>query len=83
MTPANQQCLARMIIAKHACCLLRFSHRSMTAVSVFSFFGCRVGRHQPLRRDVTWDGRHYVGTCRHCGEPVQRHGHRDWRKRDD
>jgi len=55
----------------------------MAIVSVFSFFGCRIDRHQPARREVTWDGRHYVGTCRHCGEPIQRRGHRNWRKRDD
>ncbi len=50
---------------------------------VFSFIGCLLNRHGPQRRDVTWDGRTYIGTCRHCAAPIQRHGRRNWRKRKD
>jgi hypothetical protein len=50
-------------------------------MSVFSIFGCLFGRHQPVRRDAVWDGRTYVGTCRHCGKAIERHGRHDWRKR--
>jgi hypothetical protein len=50
-------------------------------MSVFSMIGCLFNRHKPLRRDVEWDGRAYVGTCRNCGAPIQRHGKRKWRKR--
>lgn len=50
-------------------------------MSVFSFVGCLLNQHDPVRRDVTWNGRAYVGDCRHCGAPIQRHGRRNWRKR--
>jgi hypothetical protein len=50
-------------------------------MAVFSFFGCLTNQHDPTRRDVTWDGRGYIGTCRHCGAPIYRHKHHDWRKR--
>jgi hypothetical protein len=52
-------------------------------MSVFSFLGCLINRHQPQRRDVVWNGRTYTGLCRHCGAPVERHGHHDWRRQDD
>jgi hypothetical protein len=50
-------------------------------MSVFSNFACRLNQHEPIRRDVTWNGRKYVGECRHCGTPIERHGRRNWRKR--
>ncbi|RNJ62593.1 MAG: hypothetical protein EDM03_14355 [Porphyrobacter sp. IPPAS B-1204] len=50
-------------------------------MSVFSSIGCLLNQHEPLRRDVTWDGRTYVGHCRHCNAPIERHGRRNWRKR--
>jgi hypothetical protein len=50
-------------------------------MSVFSSIGCLFNYHAPLRRDVTWNGRHYVGNCRHCGAAIQREGRRVWRKR--
>jgi hypothetical protein len=50
-------------------------------MSIFSFPGCLFNRHRPQRRGVSWDGRQYIGECRDCGEPIQRHGRRDWRKR--
>lgn len=50
-------------------------------MSVFSPIGCFLNRHQPRRRDVEWDGRTYIGQCRHCGALIERHGRRDWRKR--
>ncbi|WDA42557.1 hypothetical protein [Erythrobacter sp. BLCC-B19] len=50
-------------------------------MSLLSSIACGLNQHQPLRRDVTWNGRAYVGNCRHCGVPIERHGHRNWRKR--
>jgi len=50
-------------------------------MSVISKIGCLFNRHEPSRRDVTWDGRAYVGQCRHCGTPIRRHGKRNWRRR--
>lgn len=50
-------------------------------MALLSFIWCQTNRHDPLRRDVKWDGRGYVGTCRHCGAPIYRHKHHDWRKR--
>ena len=41
---------------------------------------CLIGRHQPVRRDVEWDGRTYVGECRHCGKQIERVAHRNWKK---
>ena len=49
-------------------------------MSVFSFVGCFANSHAPLRRDVSWDGRSFVGHCRHCGAPILRISHRNWRK---
>jgi hypothetical protein len=50
-------------------------------MSLFSFLGCMINRHSPLRREVEWNGRAYVGACRYCGTPIERHGRRNWRKR--
>jgi len=50
-------------------------------MSVFTFIWCQNNHHHPLRREVEWDGRGYVGTCRHCNTPIYRHKHHDWRKR--
>ncbi|OBV11002.1 hypothetical protein I603_1410 [Erythrobacter dokdonensis DSW-74] len=52
-------------------------------MSFISFIGCTTDRHEPLRRDVTWDGKRYVGACRHCGAPIVRIARRNWRKRED
>lgn len=51
-------------------------------MSFISFVVCAMDRHEPLRRDVTWDGKRYVGHCRHCGEAIARIGPRKWRRRD-
>ena len=51
----------------------------MTALSRIA---CLLNQHQPVRRDVIWDGRNYVGACRHCGLPIERLGHRRWRRRE-
>lgn len=51
-------------------------------MSFLSFIGCNFDRHQPSRREVTWDGQHYVGHCRHCGAPILRESHRKWRRRE-
>jgi hypothetical protein len=52
-------------------------------MSVFVSIGCLFNRHDPVRRDVTWDGRHYVGRCRHCGVPIVRYKRRTWHKREE
>ncbi|NCP14475.1 MAG: hypothetical protein GW858_09970 [Sphingomonadales bacterium] len=51
-------------------------------MSIFSIIGCALNLHQPNRRDVKWDGRAYVGRCRHCDAPIERLSRRKWRKRD-
>ena len=42
---------------------------------------CMIGRHQPKRRYVHFDGQEYVGECRHCGKAIHRIAHRTWRAR--
>jgi len=55
---------------------------SMSFVSSFtSSLACSLGRHEPMRRGVEWDGRHYVGECKHCGKAIERVAHRHWRER--
>ena len=44
---------------------------------------CLLGRHEPLRRYVKWNGRKYVGKCRHCRTPIERVSHKQWRERED
>lgn len=56
------------------------SQRRFVSMSVFSKIGCLINRHDPLRRDVTWDGLAYVGVCRHCGAPIKRHRRNNWQK---
>jgi hypothetical protein len=56
---------------------------TILSMSFMQFFGCIIGWHQPLRRDVLWDGRSYIGQCSQCGAPLRRHGRRNWRKRKD
>lgn len=51
-------------------------------MSVFSSIGCLINYHKPLRREVMWNGRAYIGHCRHCGALIERRGRRTWRKRD-
>ncbi len=52
-------------------------------MSFISFVVCAMDRHQPVRREVTWDGKQYAGHCRHCGEPIVRIGSRKWRRSED
>ncbi len=49
-------------------------------MSVFGLFGCMVNRHDPDRREVTWNGQDYVGECRHCGVAIARVSRRNWRR---
>jgi hypothetical protein len=49
-------------------------------MSVFSLIGCLFNRHDPIRRDVAWNGLTYTGKCRHCGAEIERFGRRDWRR---
>ncbi len=52
-------------------------------MSLISFGLCAMDRHDPVRRDVRWDGKRYAGNCRHCGKAIVRIGPRKWRKRED
>jgi hypothetical protein len=52
-------------------------------MSLFSYLGCLIGRHKPVRRDVNWDGLTYTGHCRHCGAAIERRARNNWRKRAD
>ena len=45
----------------------------------FALLACLVNRHSPDRDHVSWDGRHYCGTCTACGKPIRRKEHRNWR----
>ncbi|PLK24106.1 hypothetical protein C0V72_05900 [Porphyrobacter sp. TH134] len=49
-------------------------------MSLLSFVGCWLNHHKPDRRKVEWDGRGYVGHCRHCGVAIERHSRRNWRR---
>lgn len=42
--------------------------------------GCMVNRHDPDRKEVTWNGHDYVGECRHCGVTITRVSRRNWRR---
>ena len=48
-------------------------------MSLLSPVTCLIGRHAPKRREVEWDGRNYVGKCKHCSKPIERVSHRNWR----
>jgi hypothetical protein len=50
-------------------------------MSIFSPVSCLAGRHKPLRRNVEWDGRNYIGKCRYCDKEIERVAHRNWRSR--
>lgn len=52
-------------------------------MSLFSSILCSLNRHDPLRRNVRWDGDHYRGQCRHCGTNVVRVARKTWRKAED
>lgn len=49
-------------------------------MSFFSFVACMIDQHDPVRRNVVWNGRAYTGVCRHCGTAIERHGRRRWHK---
>ena len=40
---------------------------------------CILNRHHPSRR-TNWDGRHYTGTCEHCGSAIRRKARGKWRR---
>ncbi|MEM7779494.1 MAG: hypothetical protein AAF697_03770 [Pseudomonadota bacterium] len=50
-------------------------------MSILPNLNCLLGRHEPQRREVEWNGSTYVGHCKHCGKPIQRIKHRSWRER--
>ena len=50
-------------------------------MSVMSSFACLLNQHRPIRRDVIWDGRTYIGVCRYCDAPIERLARRRWRRR--
>ena len=33
---------------------------------------CWLNRHAPDRKQASWDGENYVGTCRKCSKPIRR-----------
>lgn len=41
---------------------------------------CRFDRHEPIRREVRWDGLHYVSTCTSCGQAIRRKDKGEWRR---
>jgi hypothetical protein len=41
---------------------------------------CWFNNHTPNRREVKWDGLHYVGTCTCCGEAIRRKDKGEWKK---
>ena len=51
-------------------------------MSMLSPIICYLGRHQPKRREVHWDGLSYIGKCKYCGKDIERVAHRNWRKQD-
>ncbi len=40
---------------------------------------CRTNSHSPVPHRVGWDGKHYRGTCRHCGVAIVRLENGKWR----
>lgn len=40
---------------------------------------CALGRHEPNRERVRWDGHHYIGHCVSCGANIYRVEHKRWR----
>lgn len=50
-------------------------------MSILSPLLCLLGRHEPLRRNVSWDGLTYIGQCRHCDRDIERASRRNWRAR--
>lgn len=48
-------------------------------MSLLSPIACMMGRHDPQRRKVEWDGKNYTGHCKHCGRAIERVTHRNWR----
>ena len=46
-------------------------------------FGCIANQHEPVRKQVKSDAEGFFGNCRHCGEPIRRHAHGDWRREVD
>jgi len=50
-------------------------------MSVLGLAACLLDRHDPNRRDASWNGMTYIGECRHCGAAIERLSRRKWRKR--
>ena len=49
-------------------------------MSLLSPIACMMGRHEPKRRKVEWDGKNYSGHCKHCGKPIERVTQGNWRE---
>jgi hypothetical protein len=41
---------------------------------------CRLNRHRPIRKRVSWDGEYYAGKCNDCGVAIYRLKRRTWRR---
>ncbi|MEO0462844.1 MAG: hypothetical protein AAF127_06915 [Pseudomonadota bacterium] len=50
-------------------------------MSLKTTVSCLLGHHEPVRRKVRRDGGEYIGHCCHCGKPIRRIAHREWRAR--
>jgi hypothetical protein len=47
---------------------------------VWRFVFCPLDRHKSFRRDMWWNGDHYIGTCQYCGCAIRNDGPRRWRR---
>lgn len=45
------------------------------------FLYCSRGRHERDKRSVRHDGNRWVGTCRHCRKPLEKHYSGQWVER--
>jgi hypothetical protein len=50
-------------------------------MQLMALLNCLTGLHEPLRHKVKIEGTSYIGQCRHCGRPIKRVAHRNWRAR--
>ena len=42
-------------------------------------FRCAIGKHEPSRHKVVWDGMHYIGNCQACGVEIYLMAGKRWR----
>lgn len=49
-------------------------------MSLMSPIQCYLGRHDPDRRKVRWNGLTYEGDCKYRGKQIERVSHKNWRE---